>query len=57
MISKYILETMKEFDDYDEDRMLFNEIRVITFPVKRIKVNSVLVKSMIDSILEKIEVK
>jgi hypothetical protein len=48
---------MKEFDGYDEERILFDEIRVIDFPVKRIKVNSVLVKSMIDSILEKVEVK
>jgi hypothetical protein len=57
MLSKFILNSMKEFDGYDEERILFDEIRVIDFPVKRIKVNSVLVKSMIDSILEKVEVK
>lgn len=57
MISKYILETMKEFDGYDEERMLFDEIRVISFPVKRIKGNSVLTKAIIDRILDTVEVK
>ena len=57
MISKYILNTMKEFDGYDEERLLFDEIRVISFPVKRIKGNRVLTKAIIDRILDNVEVK
>jgi len=57
MISKYILESMKEFDGYDEERLLFDEIRVISFPVKRIKGNGVLTKAIINRILDTVEVK
>jgi hypothetical protein len=38
---------MKEFDGYDEERELFEEIREVNSPVK----------SIIDRILEQVEVK
>ena len=44
MMTNAILYSMKEFDGYDEDRQLFEEIKLPG-------------KSIIDRILEKIEVK
>ncbi|MDD5673284.1 MAG: hypothetical protein PHC61_03920 [Chitinivibrionales bacterium] len=46
-MSRVILFLMKEFDGYDEDRELFDEIRVIKSPEK----------SIIDRILEQVEAK
>jgi hypothetical protein len=57
MISNYILETMKEFDCYDDERLLFDEIRVIDFTVKHTKESSFPTKAIIDRILEQVEVK
>ena len=44
MLSEFILYSMKEFDGHDEDRQLFEEIKLPG-------------KSAIDRILEQIEVK
>ena len=57
MLSKFILNSMKEFDGYDEERILFDEIRVIDFTAKHRKENSIPVKTIIARILEQIEVK
>ena len=57
MLSKIILNSMKEFDGYDEERILFDEIRVIDFMAKHRKESSIPVKAIIARILEQIEVK
>lgn len=57
MLSKFILNSMKEFDGYDEERILFDEIRVIDFTEKHRKESSIPVKAIIARILEQIEVK
>jgi hypothetical protein len=48
---------MKEFDGYDEERMLFDEIRIIDFSARRRKGNGIPTKAIIDRILEQVEVK
>ena len=50
MISKFILNSMKEFDGYDEERMLFDQISLL-FLAKPIPAKSFPVKPIIDWIL------
>lgn len=57
MISKYILNTMKEFDGYDEERILFDEIRAVDFTARRGEGNGIPTKAIITRILEQVEVK